>query len=322
MKSRGFNSVHIVNDSTIKKSSTDVKKIQAEYDWLTSSITADYNKPFTFGLIYDNCYASYQMTYIHGRTLSDIYINELIPVERFLKIIEYIILKLKSASISNLPYGISDNDKTHLVSLSKDLYTAKTLARLEQYDPSILSSKFTLNDIILPSIKNIITSCEVSVSESDLRVIHGDMCFSNIILDDINSDDFDTHLYFIDPRGLYRTSNGVLNSCIGDYKYDLGKLGHSIIGDYDLIKNDLISATKQNNNYTFYLESTSYKNTIKEYYWELVGKENKDLYYNIMINLFLSMVPLHYDNRFHQHTMIANALRLYLEKDRLTTNTI
>jgi hypothetical protein len=44
---------------------------------------------------------------------------------------------------------------------------------------------------------------------------------------------------------------------------------------------------------------------------------NKEVWYNIMIHLFLSMIPLHDDCPKHQDTMLANALRLYLEKVKL-----
>ena len=42
------------------------------------------------------------------------------------------------------------------------------------------------------------------------------------------------------------------------------------------------------------------------------------MYYPIMINLFLSMIPLHSDNNLRQKAMLANALKLYLTfKNRL-----
>ena len=42
------------------------------------------------------------------------------------------------------------------------------------------------------------------------------------------------------------------------------------------------------------------------------------MYYPIMINLFLSMIPLHSDNNLRQKAMLANALNLYIEfKEKL-----
>lgn len=55
--------------------------------------------------------------------------------------------------------------------------------------------------------------------------VHGDFCFSNILVDP-NS----MMIKLVDPRGGFK-SDGVL----GPLDYDLAKLSHSVLGDYDLI---------------------------------------------------------------------------------------
>ncbi|MBD6984623.1 capsular biosynthesis protein, partial [Vibrio parahaemolyticus] len=60
-----------------------------------------------------------------------------------------------------------------------------------------------------------------------LNVMHGDLCFSNILYDFRAK-----KIKVIDPRGI--TPEGV-KTIYGDLKYDLAKLSHSILGLYDYI---------------------------------------------------------------------------------------
>ena len=195
------------------------------------------------------------------------------------------------------------------------LYIEKTAERLTDYGFN-LNWKYKLNDIELPSLKEIIGTCEVSIFNTDLSYVHGDLCFSNILIDDnFDVNNIEDHLYFIDPRGMIPNKSKEITS-VGDYKYDIGKLAHSIIGNYDLIKANIIKADKVGErSFTLYDETTQYKNIVKDHFFEIAGK--KEVWYNIMIHLFLSMIPLHDDNPKHQDTMLANALRLYLEKENL-----
>ena len=61
------------------------------------------------------------------------------------------------------------------------------------------------------------------------NIIHGDLCFANIMVD--------TNLSFIkviDPRGKFGTYD-----IYGDFRYELAKLFHSVDGKYDFIIKDL-----------------------------------------------------------------------------------
>ena len=60
-------------------------------------------------------------------------------------------------------------------------------------------------------------------------VIHGDLCFSNILYD-LRSQ----ICKFVDPRGSFGQA-GIM----GDVRYDVAKLYHSVLGLYDFITNDL-----------------------------------------------------------------------------------
>ena len=72
--------------------------------------------------------------------------------------------------------------------------------------------------------------------KDDNCLIHGDLCFSNILYDVPNN-----QYRIIDPRGKWG------DSVFGDIKYDLAKLRHSIVGGYDSINNGLFSINQKDN---------------------------------------------------------------------------
>lgn len=305
--SRYFNSISILNDTTIRKASKDSKKMIAEYRWFEAR--DDYNHPNAYNLQVGDV-TTYDMEYIHGRTLAYTYINESIPVDQFCSIIEFVIRKI----FKHRDNSVNTPDYKYREDLNY-LYGTKTRDRLLQYGYN-LDVNYTLNDVVLPTLNEIINSCYVSIDVTDLSYVHGDMCFSNMIIDDtFQGEDIEEHLYFIDPRGMLPNKNKEITS-VGDYKYDIGKLAHSILGNYDLIKADILTADKVGpNSFVMYDETTQYKNIVKEKFLEVAGC--KEVWYNIMIHLFLSMIPLHDDCPRHQDAMLANALRLYLEKVNL-----
>ena len=135
--------------------------------------------------------------------------------------------------------------------------------------------------------------------------MHGDLCFSNILYDSRSN-----HIKLIKQRGVNNKHN---ISIYGDWRYDVAKLAHSIVGKYDFI---IANRFK-------YKENSSTDIEFEIEYDNLYEVEELDkyfdkffdfkMYYPIMINLFLSMIPLHSDNILRQKAMLANALYLYDE---------
>ena len=67
-KSRYFNTIEIVNDYTIKKSSKDKLKLKAEFEWYKNNTLFDV--PNIYSYWEENDIASYTMEYIHGSSLA------------------------------------------------------------------------------------------------------------------------------------------------------------------------------------------------------------------------------------------------------------
>jgi hypothetical protein len=145
---------------------------------------------------------------------------------------------------------------------------------------------------------------------ADNCIIHGDLCFSNILFDLMNG-----IVRLIDPRGRWGTQD-----VYGDIKYDLAKLRHSISGLYDFIMGDLFNLSSQGNTIRLeFPQVNGIHRDVAEYFDERIG-EKWDIGYIKFIEgqLFLSMLPLHSDNEKRQVAMFARGImalnEVYREK--------
>jgi hypothetical protein len=99
----------------------------------------------------------------------------------------------------------------------------------------------------------------------------------------------------IDPRGYLSTNAGF--SFFGPYVYDYFKLAHSFIGGYDYIISggNPIDSTKEetHNKLSFFCGETGL---------------SKELIIYGLVNLFLTMIPLHRDSPERQQKFLINAI--------------
>lgn len=138
-------------------------------------------------------------------------------------------------------------------------------------------------------------------------IVHGDFCFTNIFYD------FRTQrVRVIDPRG---SLDGRHNSVLGDWRYDLAKLSHSLVGGYDHILAG-----------RYRLEGFDERDARLEFPEDDAFGRQRELadaivvesmtpwdteIIAIVVHLFLSMLPLHSDRPDRQRAFLANALRLF-----------
>ncbi|MBF4424300.1 capsular biosynthesis protein [Vibrio anguillarum] len=139
-----------------------------------------------------------------------------------------------------------------------------------------------------------------------LGVLHGDFCFSNILYD-FRANKIKT----IDPRGM--TPDGQ-KTLYGDIRYDLAKLSHSILGLYDWIIAGYYHVEIGDKAIELKIAEQSQHKETQQGFIELIeqtfGLTAKNLY-AMQIQLFLSMLPLHADDRRRQDALFANAFRLH-----------
>lgn len=137
--------------------------------------------------------------------------------------------------------------------------------------------------------------------DSDWSVIHGDLCFSNILFDIPTGT-----CRLIDPRGSFGEAG-----IFGDIKYDIAKLSHSVRGSYDFITNDLffIKAEDGKVDFRVYNHNHEVRKIFEEIFFEGTDFQRTDIQL-IEGLLFLSMLPLHTESRERQLAMFATGLEL------------
>ena len=129
-----------------------------------------------------------------------------------------------------------------------------------------------------------------------MTFIHGDLFLGNILFDSTSK-----IFKFIDPRGNFGDVG-----IYGDTKYDIAKLRHSFVGNYDFIVADLFTINYNDEvGWDFKILNEKYHEQISNYFDLELEKNGYDLNQIKFIEalLFISMVPLHSDNIKRQQAM-------------------
>lgn len=181
--------------------------------------------------------------------------------------------------------------------LNKDVVFAELMAKT---DLQINGLKCLNIEALKPLIKQKIESL---YDENDFSIMHGDLCFNNILYDFRGN-----ILRLLDPRGSFG------EQCVGifgDIKYDLAKLAHSSRFHYDYIVNDLFVIEEKGDGmyeYSFSLrDNNDYIISLTDKLIVDLGYVPKNIYFIVGL-LFISMTPLHSDNKKRQLIMFLHGL--------------
>jgi len=130
-------------------------------------------------------------------------------------------------------------------------------------------------------------------------LMHGDFCFSNLLYDFQGS-----CIKMIDPRG----------ELFGDHYYEVAKIMHSILYDYDFVDAELY--VKTNDSYKLYNKGKyGIKNMFLDKLNNLYSYEEIRYLKLLTASLFLSMIPLHSHNRTNQEIYYNIFKEIYKELD-------
>ena len=307
---RSFNDLDI-SPRVVKKSSAKSWKMKAEYLWFKSlPEQLSIYTPHVFSFEQKEKSASYEIEYLYMSALNELAVFSELPGVAWQRIMQSCSEFITDARKYTGPESLTDSiNEFHQAKVFERL---KTLRESSTIDPD---SDWILNGEKLPSLNSIAEKCNAStraVTPDDIYISHGDLCFSNILYDfRVQS------VRLIDPRG---TLDEQTFTPYGDGRYDIAKLYHSVIGRYDFIMAgnyhlDIIGKSSIN----FRIPHHPVLNNIGEQLMEnrAFGYDKEEII-PIMINLFISMLPLHADSDTRQIALIANALRLFKEyKDLL-----
>lgn len=290
MPTRYFNTLE-VKDGTLYKSSADnPTKIEHEYEWMKEISSIDSLKKY----VPDN------VSFKDG-VLSMKYYEE---GDLGKKLLKKTSKKEMRSAIDRLLDVFLDFRHTDVDTSVKceGFYSKRLSNRLidnpfyKKFNYYLINGK-VFDDVQMPLVFD---KCkELNLSE-DVGLMHGDLFFSNVLLD---GDEFK----LIDPRGSFDEEF----SLYGDRRYDLAKLRHSISGGYDCIINDKYSLSYKNNIVDYKINFGYDVNDATDYFDNRVrclGYNVSDIKF-IEGLLFLTMIPLHKESIEHQLLFYITAIQ-------------
>ena len=311
VQARTFNHIEIdPNRGILNKTSDDVEKFIGEIKWyLKLPIDIEYVRPriFSYSLHHSKPYIN--MEYYSYRTLHELFLHSELSGEQWEKIFKKIKFVLDDFSRYKL------NDDNLKVSL-ESIYLEKTINRLNELRKK---SQFTklfeqpiyINGISYKSLNEIANVLRDLIPKllydiSNFSIIHGDFCFSNILID--NNLKF---IKLIDPRGSFGRYD-----IYGDPRYEIAKLLHSIEGKYDYIIENLFHLEMlDENNFNFKILESSCPFNIQEIFIKVFNYTISEIKPIRLIEslLFFSMIPLHNENINHQYAMLCTGIKILNE---------
>lgn len=283
MKSRYYNKVEDLGDF-VKKSSGNVKKLKEEmafYFNLPKSLADHFPKIQHYGGS-GNVDFFYCMQKIEGNTASDDFINNFYlskscPDELLTAAFSFLNKRPRASQSSEDSCNFLYIDKVksrHNAFKDSDIYYKMIKS------PVYSSFIWKYNDLYDAYI-NLINRMFVP---SDYVVYqHGDFCLTNMFMTN-------SGLKLIDPMGYdekYRNMHDPL--------YDVAKLSHSILGNYDRIINDHFDIVLKDGDFDFALKIIGQDTYMKQDFKIRLNAQNID-YDQVRIreaSLFLSMLSLH-----------------------------
>ena len=310
---RSFNDLSI-SYSVVEKRSSDTVKLAGEAAWFEAIPTALrlYTPAFLGRLPADGGReAGYAIEYLPSPSLHELFVFGAVGAGVWSKVIEGSFAFMRAARDAGRALGgVVDTSVIRQVTIDK------TEARLEKYCAEAgisTTQEWRYRGRACPSLIEIARQTAGLIdmdSRRTLGIMHGDLCFTNMFYD------FRTQrIKVIDPRG---TIDGAVHTVLGDVRYDMAKLNHSIVGAYDFILAGRYACegfAARDMGIEFPRDSSFDRVNALAGEFDLDGLRLTDPEITaITIHLFLSMLPLHADRPERQRAFVANALRLFAER--------
>lgn len=309
---RFFNSVQ-GDEFTVTKSSADVQKMRAEYQFyhlLPDEMKMWFVMPY--GFKEEGGRASYCMERFHMTDLAVRYAHGAIDPQECAQLLHkafHFINGRSSRPVS--PQEVQANaDALYLRKLDERVERLKGCAEYPKLAAFLEAGTQTggIDGIVKRYRQFYIALSPRRAKEKPVRVIgHGDLCFSNMLFNKETS-----LLKLIDPKGA--TEEAQLWT---DRYYDVAKLSHSVCGRYDFFNNALYHITLDEA-LQFRLEIPFDNTAYTAIFRDFCEKNGFDypLVRLYEASLFLSMLPLHMDNPLKVFGFILNGVKILDEVER------
>ncbi len=305
--SRYFNSLK-GNEYTLVKSSTNKKKIKAEYDFyhlLPDDMRYWFVMPFNYKE--DREKASYTMERLHMTDLAIKWVHGSMEYSEFEDLLDkyfYFFKSRHSKECSKEEYAVTAHD-LYVKKVENRIAELKKIPEYKQIQALLEARGDITIDSLLKRYFLLKEKIEKKVNYPYVMVIgHGDPCFANALYNKSTQT-----LKFIDPKGASKEEDLWTNPY-----YDVAKLSHSVCGKYDFFNNGMFDI-KIAENFGFDLEIPFDNSEYIKIFKDKAEKNGFD-YLTIRIyevSLFISMLPLHIDNPHKVFGFILNVDRILKE---------
>lgn len=307
LNSRYFNDVRYnSNQNTIKKTSIDSTKLINEIYWylkLPKSLQRYLPKIVNYSDRLENAFI--EMEYIHWPTVSELFLNEELPIQDWKSTI--------LPKIDHILEVFSQYQATVKYEDLSSMYITKSISRLKRfieqnstaygiYKRGYLNVNGKLMQCPMRYLEENSELLSFIINQAQPSIIHGDLCFSNIFFNTSTKE-----VKLIDPRGSFGRAG-----IHGDQNYDIAKIKHSLSG-YDHIISDKFQLIIRGIGLDFQINQSPYHQKINEI-WTSYYHNHQSI--NVIeALLFLSMIPLHKGNYKKQLTMYALGVSLLDKSD-------
>ena len=305
--SRYFNSLK-GNEYTLVKSSTNKKKIKAEYSFyhlLPEDMKFWFVMPFDYKE--EETSASYTMERLHMTDLAIKWVHGSMDENEFEELMDkyfYFFNSRHAKECSDTEYKAAA-DKLYVDKVKDRIVDLKSLPEYKKIETLLSCTEDSKLDELLDKYFILKEKIESRVKYKNEFVIgHGDPCFANAMYNKSTKT-----LKFIDPKGALSEAELWTNPY-----YDVAKLSHSVCGRYDFFNNALFDI-KIDTDFDYNLEIPFDNHEYVEIFRKKVEENGFD-YWSVRIyeaSLFLSMLPLHIDNPHKVFGFILNVRNILRE---------
>ncbi|MBL1422420.1 MAG: phosphotransferase [Alphaproteobacteria bacterium] len=310
--SRAFNTM--TSDGTsVSKSSEKNQKISAEINWyktIPEQLRA-YTPQFLGEEEVDGRVIC-KLEYLYQPTLSELFVFGDLPPYIWRSILDSC-LGFLTLCHQNVPAPDSSfaspeyaNDFYEKVIVEKSRQRIQTFCEQRNWKDNCV---VTINGVAQPGLFDVVDRLISLVSRTqpaDMCLWHGDFFFGNLFYDFRAA-----RIRVVDPRGCVSEDEF---SVYGDWRYDVAKLAHSIVGRYDMLLSGRMEFEKLDAlNFNFEKPQTNLLNIIEEDFLKLnLGDRliNSTEIGALTALMFLSMLPLHAEDPVRQNIMLCNGLEL------------
>lgn len=315
---RTFNEIEVdKHRGILTKESENKKKLCEEITWyLRLPKQLEYIHPRIYDYSIDSEKPYVKMEYYAYHTLHELFLYGELSLRQWREVFE----RVKFLCGDMQEYREEDAVLTR--EALEEIYLRKTASRLRSLKGDAGFKTFFEKTIIINGIRYCSltdawkkASKEIEkrlINRDYLTIIHGDLCFSNILIDPNYS-----FVKVIDPRGSFGNFD-----IYGDPRYEFAKLLHSVEGKYDFVIKDLFHCNVDADNAVieYRLNERAGKTSgVEEMFFlvfqDMIGEETEAIRLAEAL-LFLAMIPLHQESREQQYVMLATGLKLL---DRVCT---